>query len=372
MDIKPIKFLTNIKRSQLCWSVFIGNTMKVEKKVQDLRETQKAISFIKEHFTKELAQSLNLIHVMEPLFVRSGTGINDDLNGVERAVSFTIKHDGSQAEIVQSLAKWKRMALSRYGCQRGEGIYTDMRAIRADEALDEIHSIYVDQWDWEQVITAQDRTTDYLKSIVRRIYKAIYTAHTKLSSYKPGLELELPEDIHFIHAQDLATQYPKLSPKEREHELCKEHKAVFLIGVGHRLSDGAPHDGRAPDYDDWSTETSQGYYGLNGDILVWNPVLGTSLELSSMGIRVDKKSLLKQLELAGTLERKSLHYHTMLLEDQLPLSIGGGIGQSRLCMFLLQKAHIAHVQESVWPEDVQPAQNIHKGITIHRIAERLL
>jgi aspartate--ammonia ligase, AsnA-type len=314
-----------------------------------LRETQKAICQVKEYFPCELSRSLNLFQVSAPLFVRAGTGINDDLNGVEKPISFTIKADGAQAEIVHSLAKWKRIALQRYGCSRGEGIYTDMRAIRADEECDAIHSLYVDQWDWEQVIEVQDRTLEYLTLIVKRIYGALKATEMHMHDMYPELKPRLPEDINFVHSEQLASMLPALSRKEREYEICKRYGAVFLIGIGGDLDDGMPHDGRAPDYDDWSTPTSGKHSGLNGDILVWDDILGIALELSSMGIRVDKAALKRQLALKFASARSSLMFHKMLLDDALPLSIGGGIGQSRVCMYMLHKAHIMEVQESVWP-----------------------
>jgi aspartate--ammonia ligase len=314
-----------------------------------LRETERAICQIKEYFPSQLAQELHLFQVSAPLFVRTGTGINDDLNGVEKPVAFTIKADGAQAEIVHSLAKWKRMALSKYGCARGEGIYTDMRAIRADEECDATHSLYVDQWDWEQAIEAQDRTIEYLQLVVKRIYKVLKATERLMHALHPVLMARLPEEIHFIHSEQLEGMFPDLSRRERENEICRRHGAVFLIGIGADLADGLPHDGRAPDYDDWSTQTAQKFSGLNGDILVWDSILGCALELSSMGIRVDKEALTRQLALRNVAARSSLLFHRMLLEDALPLSIGGGIGQSRVCMFLLQKDHICQVQESVWP-----------------------
>lgn len=315
-----------------------------------LRDTQRAISQIKEYFPYQLAQELHLFQVSAPLFVKAGTGINDDLNGIEKPVSFTMKVGGERAEIVHSLAKWKRMALAKYGCVRGEGIYTDMRAIRADEDCDATHSLYVDQWDWEQSIEAHDRTLDYLHFVVKKIYTALKATENLMHSLYPALKPRLPGQIQFIHAEQLERMFPALERKERENEICRRYGAVFLIGIGANLADGIPHDGRAPDYDDWSTPTKQGCCGLNGDILVWNDILGQALELSSMGIRVDKDALARQLILCNVAKRSSLPFHKMLLEDALPLSIGGGIGQSRVCMFLLRKDHISHVQESVWQE----------------------
>lgn len=329
-----------------------------------LRDTEKAIYFIKQFFQKELAYSLNLTKVTAPIFVREGTGINDDLNGVERPISFDVKADaGSKAVIVHSLAKWKRMALGSYGFLPGEGIYTDMNAIRADEDLDALHSLYVDQWDWERVITKQDRNLDFLKLIVHKIYTVIYKTEHELAAKYPQIKAILPADIYFIHTEELAALYPNLSRKEREDKICKKYGAVFLIGIGGQLCDGQAHDGRAPDYDDWSTPTHSGLKGLNGDILVWNPELKSAFEISSMGIRVDKVAMETQLKLSGKEDRKNLMFHKMLLADKLPLSIGGGIGQSRLCMFLLKKVHIGEVQVSVWP-DSMVKECINKGIMV--------
>ncbi len=330
----------------------------------NLKETDRAIYFIKDLFQGVLSKELNLLRVTAPLFVKTGTGINDDLNGTERPVSFGVKADNdAKAVIVHSLAKWKRIALGRYGMTPGEGLYTDMNAIRADEDLDAIHSLYVDQWDWERVLTAEDRSIDYLKKIVCKIYKAIRDTERAVEKRYPHIVALLPEAIHFVHTEDLEAMYPELTAKEREHEICKKYGAVFLIGIGGELKSGLAHDGRASDYDDWSTPTSKGYKGLNGDILIWNPVLKTSFELSSMGIRVDKMALERQLKLRGNEERKKLMYHSMLLNDELPLSIGGGIGQSRLCMYYLRKEHIGQVQASVWPEAMIRDCKI-RGITL--------
>lgn len=314
--------------------------------------TEEAIGKIKEHFQTNLAFELNLRRVTAPLFVLSGTGINDDLNGCERPVSFEILDiAGARAEIVHSLAKWKRIKLAHLQAAPGFGIYTDMNAIRPDEEdLDNIHSIYVDQWDWEQAMGAADRTLDYLKATVRRIYYAIRRTEHYICRDYPELVPFLPERIEFVHAEDLERAYPELNSKQREDEICRRHGAVFVIGIGASLpGSGKPHDGRAPDYDDWSTPTAPGYKGLNGDILVYNPVLKRSYELSSMGIRVDKAALLCQLEERGETRRLQLEYHQALMADRLPLSIGGGIGQSRLCMLYLQKAHIGEIQASLWP-----------------------
>lgn len=318
------------------------------KSLKNIKENAQAITLVKTTFNKWLCKELNLISVPAPLFVAPESGLNDDLNGIERPVSFFPKSlPGHNAVIVHSLAKWKRMALARYCMVPGEGLCTDMRAIRADEDLDATHSIYVDQWDWERVLTKDDRTIGFLKYIVRRIYRAMRTTERVIAKRYTNIVPCLPKRIHFIHAQELADAYPTLSPREREHAICKKHGAVFIIGIGGTLRDGTAHDGRAPDYDDWSTE-SNGYCGLNGDIIVWNPAIGTALELSSMGIRVDKTALLHQLALRNAHERKMLPFHSALLSDKLPLSIGGGIGQARLCMFMLRKKHIGHVHCSLW------------------------
>ncbi len=317
----------------------------------DLRQTELAIRQIKEFFQTNLAFELNLIRVTAPLFVLSGTGINDDLNGIERPVNFPIKSiQDSRAEIVQSLAKWKRLQLADFGFLPGEGIYTDMNAIRPDEDLDNLHSIYVDQWDWERVIRQEDRSVNFLKVVVNKIYDVIRRTERYISHLYPEIVPTLPDEITFVHSEDLERRFPNLSPKEREKVICKENKAVFVIGIGADLPGGKPHDGRAPDYDDWSTPTRDGYKGLNGDILVYFPLLDCAYELSSMGIRVDPPALVRQLELRGANERKSLLFHRRLLNGELPLSIGGGIGQSRLCMFYLRKAHIGEIQSSLWPD----------------------
>ncbi len=312
---------------------------------------EQAIDLLKNTFQRELARRLRLRRVTAPLFVLSGTGINDDLNGTERAVAFPIKAMGDRrAEVVHSLAKWKRMKLGAYKIPPGFGLYTDMNAIRADEELDQLHSLYVDQWDWEQTMRAEDRNLDFLKQTVREIFAGLKNMEEVVYKEYHHITPSLPEEITFVHSEDLLREYPKLSPKERELEITKKHRAVFIIGIGGVLSDGRKHDGRAPDYDDWSTETSPGYQGLNGDILVWNPVMQTALELSSMGVRVDRAALLRQLELCNASKRKELLFHKALLGDQLPLSIGGGIGQSRVCMYLLRCAHVGEVQASIWPE----------------------
>ena len=317
----------------------------------DMRQTEQGIKLIKEFFQQNLSTELRLRRVTAPLFVLQGLGINDDLNGVERAVTFPIKDLGdARAEVVHSLAKWKRLTLAEYEVEPGYGIYTDMNAIRADEELDNLHSLYVDQWDWEAVIRREDRTLAFLKNIVERIYAAIRRTEYLVCESYPQIKPFLPEQIHFVHAEELLQMYPDKTPKEREDAICKKYGAVFVIGIGGKLANGEKHDGRAPDYDDWSTVAEDGRKGMNGDILIWYPVLGRSFELSSMGIRVDKESLLRQLEIEGQQQREKLYFHQQLLNDKLPLSIGGGIGQSRLCMVLLHKAHIGEIQASIWPD----------------------
>ena len=317
----------------------------------DLKQTEKAIKLIKDFCQENLSSELRLRRVTAPLFVLKGTGVNDDLNGVERPVSFAVKEmNDAKAEVVQSLAKWKRLMLANYGIPAGYGIYTDMNAIRPDEELSNIHSLYVDQWDWEKVITAKQREVEYLKKVVNQIYSVLLRAEFVVYENYPTIKPLLPEEITFVYAEELVQRYPNLTSKEREYEITKAHGAVFIIGIGGKLSNGEVHDGRAPDYDDWTTPNSGGYKGLNGDILIWNPVLQQSFEISSMGIRVDKEALLRQLELAGANDRKELMFHKKLLKDELPLSIGGGLGQSRLCMYFLRKAHIGEVQASLWPE----------------------
>lgn len=319
-----------------------------------VENTEKAIKAVKDMFQDNLSAQLALLRVTAPMVVMSGMGLNDDLNGVESPVAFHVSGmDGARAEIVHSLAKWKRLKLAQMDVRPGRGIYTDMNALRPEEELDNIHSIYVDQWDWEKVIGREQRTLDFLKKTVRRIYEAIKVTENKLYVEFPQIEPMLPEDIFFIHAEELLRMYPGLSPKERENAVAKEHKAVFIIGIGGKLSDGMPHDGRSADYDDWTTVNEEGYEGLNGDLLLWNPVLEMAFEVSSMGIRVDADALRRQLELRGETDKSGLLYHRMLLEGRLPYTIGGGIGQSRLCMFLLRKAHIGEIQSSVWPEDMR-------------------
>lgn len=321
----------------------------------DLKQTELGIKKLKDFFQENLSSELRLRRVTAPLFVLKGMGINDDLNGVERPVSFPIKDLGEQqAEVVHSLAKWKRVTLADYHIEPGYGIYTDMNAIRADEELGNMHSLYVDQWDWEKVITPGQRTIDFLKDTVNKIYSALRRTEYMICEIYPQLTPFLAEEVHFIHSEDLLALYPDKTPKERESLIAEKYGTVFIIGIGGKLADGKPHDLRAPDYDDYSTvDAKTGLAGLNGDLIVWNKILGRAFELSSMGIRVDKTALLKQLELAGKQERTQLYFHKRLLEGSLPLSIGGGIGQSRLCMLLLQKAHIGEIQASIWPEDMR-------------------
>ena len=310
----------------------------------DLRETQKAIKTVKDFFQKELTKQLNLTRVSAPLFVTPESGLNDNLNGVERPVSFDVKETGGQAEIVQSLAKWKRFALKQYGFGPGEGLYTDMNAIRRDEETDNIHSIYVDQWDWEKVITREERNRETLEHTVTSVYKALKITEDYMAYEYDYIGHVLPERITFLTSQELEDRFPSLSPKEREYEAAKEYGAVFIEQIGGNLKSGKPHDGRAPDYDDWQ---------LNGDIIVYYPVLDIALELSSMGIRVDEEALKRQLALAGCEERARLAFQKALLSGELPCTIGGGIGQSRICMFYLRKAHIGEIQASLWPDDVR-------------------
>ncbi|MBN2612212.1 MAG: aspartate--ammonia ligase [Bacteroidales bacterium] len=319
----------------------------------NLKETEKAIKLVKDTFQQNLSSELRLRRVTAPLFVLKGTGINDDLNGVERKVTFPIKDmNDHTAEVVNSLAKWKRMALADYGIEKGYGLYTDMNAIRPDEELDNIHSLYVDQWDWELVIGETDRNLEFLKYIVRKIYEVLKRTEFVIYEHYPKIEPILPDEITFLHAEELQVMYPKLTPKERELEAVKKHGAVFVIGIGGPLGDGKPHDGRAPDYDDWTTPTRSGYKGLNGDILLWNPMLESAFEISSMGIRVDRTTLLHQLDITNTTDRKELLFHKRLLNNDLPLSIGGGLGQSRICMYYLKKAHIGEIQSSIWSNEM--------------------
>ncbi len=311
--------------------------------VLSLRETEKAIKFAKDRFEFHLADALNLERVSAPMFVTKESGFNDNLNGVERPVEFDLLDTGTWVQVVHSLAKWKRYALYKYGFEHGCGLYTDMNAIRRDEELDNIHSIYVDQWDWERVISREERNTEFLKNIVISIVSALKRTECELIVAFPKLKPSVCDEVFFVDTQTLEDMYPQLTPKERENAICREKKTVFISKIGGVLKSGNKHDGRAPDYDDWE---------LNGDILVWNEVLGSAFEISSMGIRVDKESLLRQLKISGCDDRAELAFHKMLLEDKLPLTIGGGVGQSRLCMLLLHKAHIGEVQASVWPEEM--------------------
>lgn len=331
----------------------------------DLKQTELGIKQIKDFFQMNLSSELRLRRVTAPLFVLKGMGINDDLNGVERAVSFPIKDLGdAKAEVVHSLAKWKRLTLAEYNIEPGYGIYTDMNAIRADEELGNLHSLYVDQWDWERVIRPEDRNVEFLKAIVTRIYAAMVRTEYMVYEMYPQIKPCLPEpqQLHFIHAEELRQLYPNMEPKCREHTICQKYGAVFIIGIGCKLSDEKKHDGRSPDYDDYTTTGLNGLPGLNGDLLLWNPVLQRSIELSSMGIRVNKETLLQQVKEAGEEKRLELYFHKRLLEGTLPLCIGGGIGQSRLCMFYLRKAHIGEIQASIWPDDMREEcrkHNIH-------------
>lgn len=312
--------------------------------VIDYMESQRAIKKIKDFFQQELAYGLRLRRVSAPLFVDPDSGLNDNLNGVERTVDFTVKDlDEKKVEIVQSLAKWKRMALGRYGFAPGTGLYTDMNAIRRDEELDNLHSIYVDQWDWEKVIKREDRTYEYLTDVVRTLYNAIKNLNDYVNRLYMEIRTELPNEIFFITSQELEDMYPDKTPKEREDAIAEEKRAVFISKIGGELRSGQKHDGRAPDYDDWE---------LNGDIILWNDVLERAFEISSMGIRVDEEAMDRQLSIAGADDRRSLDFHRMVLAGELPCTIGGGIGQSRLCMYFLRKAHIGEVQASVWPEDM--------------------
>jgi aspartate--ammonia ligase len=317
-------------------------------------EIEEAIKSIKDHFQQNLAESLNLVRVTAPLFVRSGTGVNDDLNGIERPVRFKVPASGNDDfEIVQSLAKWKRLALARYGIDNGRGLYTDMNAIRPDEELDNLHSIYVDQWDWEKTITPAERTVETLMETVRSIYEVIRRTEFFVASQFSAIQPLLPEEITFITAEELAQRYPDLSPAEREKIVAREHGAVFILGIGAELANGSPHDGRAPDYDDWISQRPDGGQGLNGDIILWHPVLECAFEISSMGIRVDADSLRKQLAARGAEERAALQFHRMLLDGELPQTMGGGIGQSRLCMFFLRTAHVGEVAVGIWPPEME-------------------
>lgn len=327
------------------------------------RKTQKAIEFIRNYFIRQLSNKLNLNRVSAPLMVSSNSGLNDYLNGTEQPVRFSLRNQEDTAEIVQSLAKWKRDALHRYGFQKGEGLYTIMNAIRPDELPDAIHSFYVDQWDWEMVIGDENRNRSFLMSTVKKIYAAMLETSLCLQDFFPTLDNFLPQEISFIHSEDLLAAYPNRSAREREDLICKENGAVFIMGIGTPLKNGKPHDDRAFDYDDWTSRTEDGKQGLNGDILCWNPQLERSFELSSMGIRVNAESLQRQMKLKG-IERESLgFYHKNILLDNYPSTIGGGIGQSRLCMLLLQKQHIGEVQAGIWPAEML-ADLADKGIEL--------
>ena len=320
----------------------------------DFESTEKAIKQVKDMFQNNLSAQLALLRVTAPIAVMKDTGLNDDLNGVERAVTFPIKSlDNATAEVVHSLAKWKRLKLAQLRTPAGRGIYTDMNALRPEEEIDNIHSIYVDQWDWEQTILPEQRTIAFLKQTVRRIYESIKVTENKLYVEFPQIRPQLPEQIHFIHSEELLQMYPTLSPKERENEITRRYGAVFIIGIGGRLSNGEPHDGRAADYDDWSTANEEGYFGLNGDILLWNPVLDAAFEVSSMGIRADSEALMRQLTERGEEHKAKMMFHQKLLAGELPLTVGGGIGQSRLCMYLLRKAHIGEIQSSIWDDQMR-------------------
>lgn len=321
-----------------------------------VRETQEAIKYIRDTFQKEFGREMHLERISAPLFVERSTGLNDDLSGVERKVSFDLRSmPGDEIEVVQSLAKWKRMALGRYGFQPGEGLYTNMNAIRRDEELDNLHSVYVDQWDWERVIRREERTEETLKETVRTICKVIKHMEHEVWYKYPQAVYRLPEDVYFIDSEELRKRWPDKTPKERENAICRKHGCVFIMRIGGALGDGKPHDGRAPDYDDWQ---------LNGDILYWFEPLSQALEISSMGIRVSEESMERQLALAHAEERKTLPYHRMILEKKLPYTIGGGIGQSRLCMLLLGRAHVGEVQASVWPEEMRRLCEAHGMILL--------
>jgi len=316
------------------------------------KQTEKAIKFVKDTFERELSGELKLSRVTSPLFVPKGSGINDDLNGIERPVKFEIGNlNNREMEIVHSLAKWKRMALADHGFQPKTGLYTDMNAIRPDDSIDAIHSLYVDQWDWELVMDDDERNLEFLKKIVTKVYEALKRTQFLVNEHFPSDYPILPEKIVFIHSEDAQKEYPNLTPEEREKVLAEKYGAIFVIGIGNKLADGVKHGGRAPDYDDWSTPTDNEHYGLNGDIVVWDQVRQDSLELSSMGIRVDTETLLRQLALENAEDRKNLYWHKRLLNNEFTQTIGGGIGQSRICMFILNKAHIAEVQASVWDDE---------------------
>ncbi|HRP32356.1 MAG TPA: aspartate--ammonia ligase [Agriterribacter sp.] len=332
--------------------------------MNEILQREAAITLVKETFTRFLCDYLHLTKVSSPLIVLDGTGLNDDLNGIERPVSFPIKSLNEQrAVVVHSLAKWKRVRLKELSVEAGRGILTDMRALRPDEDYSPIHSIYVDQWDWEKHIAPSSRNLQYLKETVVSIFNALKETEQIVYQYFPDMQPQLPEKIHFIHSEELLQRYPDLSPKERENAVAKEYGAVFIIGIGNNLSHGKPHDGRAADYDDWSTENEDGYNGLNGDIIVWHPVLQSAFEISSMGIRVDKDALLRQLKEKKCEQKSALPFHSNLLAGRLTESIGGGIGQSRLCMYFLRKSHIGEVQVSIWPED-EKKKMCEKGVVL--------
>ncbi len=331
----------------------------------DVIQTEKAISYVKKTFASKLRKKLKLTEVSSPIAILDGTGINDDLNGTEQPVGFSLKDmGGPRAVIVQSLAKWKRLRLHELAIPQGQGILTHMHALRPDELLSPLHSIYVDQWDWEKHIPGEKRTLEYLQQAVRKIYKALYKTEKKVAARFTSITPVLPQEITFIHAEDLARRYPGLSSQQLENLAAREYGAVFIMGIGHSLSHGEPHEGRAPDYDDWSTINADGYHGLNGDIIVWNTVLEQAFEISSMGIRVDQAALLRQLEITHSTERKQLLFHRMLLNGELPASIGGGIGQSRLCMFMLRKKHIGEVQVGIWPQTLKDEMHQNKEMVI--------
>lgn len=331
-----------------------------ENPIPSAEGTERAIKQVKEMFQNNLSAQLALLRVTAPLAVLRHSGLNDDLSGTEQAVSFAVRARNNEvAEVVHSLAKWKRHKLAELRITAGRGIYTDMNALRPEEELDNLHSIYVDQWDWEQVIRPEERTIGFLKKTVRRIYESIKVTENKLYAEFPQLLPTLPEEIFFIHAEQLRQRYPECTAKERENEITRLHRAVFIIGIGGTLSDGAAHDHRAADYDDWSTPNEEGFVGLNGDLLLWDTVLDQAVEISSMGIRVDAEALRRQLALRGEEHKASLPFHRALLDGALPLTVGGGIGQSRLCMYLLRKAHIGEVQSSIWPDEMIAACRSH-------------
>lgn len=319
----------------------------------DFFETQKGIELVKDTFEKGMMDKLSLQKIVAPIFLKTGTGLQDDLAGTQIPVSFRVGFVDEPIEVVQAVTKWKRYVLGEYGFKLGTGILTDMKAIRKDEEISEIHSIFVDQWDWELVISKEQRTLEFLKQTVKKIYESVLEAEAAVAEEFPELKPKLPREITFIHTEDLERMYPSLTPSQREDAITQKFGAVFLIGIGYPLKSGKPHDLRAADYDDWITETSKGKRGLDGDIIVWDSLRKKSMELTSMGIRVDSKALLKQLYMMKMMERKDLEYHKGIIECKLPLTIGGGFGQSRLFMLLLQKAHIGEVQSSVWPEEIE-------------------